>query len=105
MNDEDESTDPGIITAERAILKFLRGREANEAAREDRGTSNVNQLAQHHLAPASPTICLTKPKPTLKSYSAARHVLHCHLLKWEKANVDNDEQQLPVHRKQGLWPA
>jgi hypothetical protein len=76
MTDEDESTDPGLIGAERAILKFLRVREANEAiashegAREDLGTSNVNQLAQHHLAPASPTICLTKPKPTPKSYSA-----------------------------------
>src|SRR6266480_525366 len=54
MTDEDESTDPGIIVAaERAILKFLRDREANEAAPEDRGTSTVNQLAQH-LAPASP---------------------------------------------------
>jgi hypothetical protein len=106
MTDEDESTDPGMIGAERAILKFLRVREANEAiaSHEDRGRFNVNQLAQHHLASASPTIYLTKPKPTLKSYSAARHVLHCHLLKWEKANVDNDEQQLPVHRKQGLWP-
>ena len=53
MTDEDESTDSGIIVAERAILKFLRGREANEAAPEDRGTSTVNQLAQH-LAPANP---------------------------------------------------
>ena len=60
MTDEHESTDPGIIVAaERAILKFLRDREANEAialhegAREDRGTSTVNQLAQHP-APASP---------------------------------------------------
>ena len=59
MTDEDESTDPGIIAAEREILKFLGHREANEAiafhegAREDRGTSTVNQLAQH-LAPASP---------------------------------------------------
>ena len=53
MTDEDESTDSGIIAAERAILKFLRGREANDAPREDRGTSTVNQLAQH-LAPASP---------------------------------------------------
>ncbi len=47
MTDEDESTDPGIIAAEREILKFLRGREANDAAREDRGTSAGNQLAQH----------------------------------------------------------
>ena len=30
MTDEDESTDPGMIGAERAILKFLRVREANE---------------------------------------------------------------------------
>jgi hypothetical protein len=48
MTDEDESTDPGIIVAaERAILEFLRDRDANEAAPEDRGTSTVNQLAQH----------------------------------------------------------
>ena len=44
MIDEDESTDPGIIVAaERAILKFLRHREAKEAAPEDHGTSTVNQ--------------------------------------------------------------
>ena len=53
MTDEDESTDSGIIVAERAILKFLRGREANEAAPEDRGTSIVNQFAQHP-APVNP---------------------------------------------------
>ena len=53
MTDEDDSTDRGIIAAERAILKFLRGRKANDAAREDRGTSAVNQLAQHP-APANP---------------------------------------------------
>jgi hypothetical protein len=53
MTDEDESTDSGIIVAERAILKFLRGREANEAAPEDRGTSTVNQFAQHP-APVNP---------------------------------------------------
>ena len=58
MTDEDESADPGIIgAAERAILKFLGDREANEAiafhegTREDRGTSNVDQLAQHHWHP------------------------------------------------------
>jgi hypothetical protein len=40
MTDEDESTNPGIIVAaERAILKFLRDREADEAVPEDRGTS------------------------------------------------------------------
>ena len=53
MTDEHESTDPGIIVVEGAILKFLGDREANEDAPEDRGTSTVNQLAQH-LAPASP---------------------------------------------------
>jgi len=48
MTDEHESTNPGIIVAaERAILKFLRDREANEAVPEDRGTSTVNQLAEH----------------------------------------------------------
>jgi hypothetical protein len=33
MTDEGESTDPGMIGAERAILKFLRVREANRALR------------------------------------------------------------------------
>jgi fumarylacetoacetate (FAA) hydrolase family protein len=48
MTDEDESTSSGIIVAtERAILKFLRDREANAAAPEDRGTSIVNQVAEH----------------------------------------------------------
>jgi hypothetical protein len=37
MSDEDEGTPPGmIVAAERAILKFLRDREANEAAPYDR---------------------------------------------------------------------
>ena len=56
MTDEDESTDPGIIAlaaAERVILKFLRDREANETVPEDRGTSTVNELAEHP-APANP---------------------------------------------------
>jgi hypothetical protein len=61
MTDEDESTDPGIIVAaERAILKFLRDREANEAAPEDRETSTVNQFAQH---PAPAKILSTKRRP------------------------------------------
>ena len=47
MTDEDESTDSGIIAAERAILKFLRGREANDAAQEERGTSAISQSPQH----------------------------------------------------------
>ena len=54
MTDEDESTPPGmIVAAERAILKFLRDREVNEAAPEDRGTSTVNQVAEHPV-PANP---------------------------------------------------
>src|SRR6266566_2650248 len=65
MTDEDESTDSGIIVAERAILKFLIGREANEAAPEDRGTSTVNQFAQH-LAPANPV----KQKKTAEELAA-----------------------------------
>jgi hypothetical protein len=34
---------------------------------------------------------------------ATKRLTFPYLLKWEKSNVDNDEQQLPVHRKQGLW--
>src|SRR6266404_6219712 len=64
MTDEDESTDPGIIVAaERAILKFLRDREANEAAQEDRGTS------AQHLAPANPV----KQKKTTEELAAMIH--------------------------------
>ena len=69
MTDDDESTDYGIIAAaERAILKFLRDREANEAAPEDRGTSTVNQLAQH---PASAS--LVKQKKTTEELAAMIH--------------------------------
>src|SRR5882672_7457553 len=69
MTDEDESTDPGIIVAaERAILKFLRDREANEAAPEDRGTSTLNQFAQHP-APANPG----KQKKTAEELAAMIH--------------------------------
>jgi hypothetical protein len=69
MTHEDESTDPGIIVAaERAILKFLRDREANEAAPEDRGTSTVNQFAQHP-APANPV----KQKKTAEELAAMIH--------------------------------
>jgi len=68
MTDEDESADSGIIAAERAILKFLRGREANDAAQEDRGKSTVNQLAQH-LAPANPV----KQKKTTEELAAMIH--------------------------------
>jgi hypothetical protein len=72
MTDEDEST-PGIIAAaERAILKFLRDREANEAipsgAQEDRGTSTVNQLTQHR-APARPV----KQTKTIEELAAMIH--------------------------------
>jgi len=68
MTDEDESTDAGIIAAERAILKFLRGREANDTAREDRGTSAVNHFAQHP-APANPV----KQTKTLEELAAMIH--------------------------------
>src|SRR5258706_1874092 len=69
MTDEDESTAPGIIVgAERAILKFLRDREANEAAPEEHGTSTVNQLAQHP-APANPV----KQKKTTEELAAMIH--------------------------------
>jgi hypothetical protein len=34
---------------------------------------------------------------------ATKRLTSPYLPKWEKSNVDNDEQQLPVHRKQGLW--
>jgi len=68
MTDEDESTDPSIIAAERAIFKFLGGREANDATREDRGASTVNQLAQHP-APANPV----KKTKTIEELAAMIH--------------------------------
>jgi hypothetical protein len=68
MTDENESTDPGIIAAERAILKFLRVREANDAPGEDRGTSTINQLAQHP-APANPF----KQTKTIEELAAMIH--------------------------------
>ena len=69
MTDEDESTSPGIIVAaERAILKFLRDREANEAVPEDRGTSTVNQLAEHPV-PANPV----KQTKTVEELAAMIH--------------------------------
>jgi len=69
MTDEDESTNPGIIVAaERAILKFLRDREANEAVPEDRGTSTVNQLAEHPV-PANPV----KQTKTVEELAAMIH--------------------------------
>ncbi len=69
MTDEDESADPGIIAAaERAILKFLRDRDANEAAPEDRGTSTVNQVAEHPV-PANPV----KQTKTVEELAAMIH--------------------------------
>ena len=45
MSDEDESADPGFTAAERAIVTFLRKREASEAIDEgepeERGTSAI----------------------------------------------------------------
>jgi hypothetical protein len=68
MTNEDESTDPGMTAAEREILKFLGEREANDAAREDRGTSAVNQFAQHP-APGNPV----KQKKTTEELAAMIH--------------------------------
>ena len=75
MTDEDESTDPGIIVAaERAILKFLGDREASEAmssmkvAQEGRGTSTVNQVAEHPV-PANPV----KQTKTVEELAAMIH--------------------------------
>jgi fumarylacetoacetate (FAA) hydrolase family protein len=80
MTDEDESTDPGIIVAaERAILKFLRDREANEAAPEDRGTSTVNQVAEHPV-PANPV----KQTKTVEELAA---MIHQDLSQIESADI------------------
>jgi hypothetical protein len=69
MTNEDESTDPGIIVAaERAILKFLRHREAKEAAPEDHGTSTVNQVAEHPVS-ANPV----KQTKTVEELAAMIH--------------------------------
>jgi hypothetical protein len=74
MSDEDESVDPRITAAESEIVKFLSGHEANDAnfdyegAREDRGTSAVNQLV-HHPAPAIPV----KQKKTHDELAAMIH--------------------------------
>jgi len=53
-----------------------------------------------------PDVRLWRTKRTCRSphRMSAKRLTSPYLLKWEKANVDNDEQQLPVHRKQGLWP-
>src|SRR6266403_3877726 len=69
MTDEDESTNPGIVVAaEHAILKFLRNREANQAVPEDRGTSTVDQLAEHPV-PANPV----KQTKTVEELAAMIH--------------------------------
>jgi hypothetical protein len=68
MIDEDESTDPGIISPEREILKFLGDHEANEAALEDRVTPTVNQLA-HRPASTNPV----KQKKTTEELAAMIH--------------------------------
>jgi hypothetical protein len=69
MTNEDESTDPGIIVAaERVILKFLRHREAKEAAPEDHGPSTVNQVAEHPVS-ANPV----KQTKTIEELAAMIH--------------------------------
>jgi hypothetical protein len=42
--------------------------------------------------------------PFVASAPSTKRLTSPYFLKWEKSNVDNDERQLPVHRKQGLWP-
>jgi len=80
MTDEDESTNPGIIVAaERAILKFLRGREANDAAQEDRGTSAISQSPQH---PAP-----VKQKKTAEELEAMIHQDLSQLEGWPERGV------------------
>ena len=63
MSDEEESIDP-MTAAERGILQFLAGREANQAFAFDEGeepeTSAVNRLAQH----PTPAIPVKQTKTT-----------------------------------------
>ena len=67
--EESESTDPGIIVVERALLKFFGRREANDAAsQEDRGTSTVNQVAEHPVS-ANPV----KKTKTIEELAAMIH--------------------------------
>jgi hypothetical protein len=83
MTDEDESTPPGmIVAAERAILKFLRDREVNEAAPEDRGTSTVNQVAEHPV-PANPV----KQTKTVEELAAMIHQDLSQIEGWPKQGV------------------
>ena len=63
MSDEEESIDP-MTAAERGILQFLAGREANQVFAFDEGeepeTSAVNRLAQH----PTPAIPVKQTKTT-----------------------------------------
>ena len=83
MSDEDESTDSGIIAAERAIFTFLRKREASEAIdedeREDRETSAISQSPQH---PAP-----VKQKKTAEELEAMIHQDLSQLEGWPERGV------------------
>jgi hypothetical protein len=58
-----------IISRERALLKFFGLREANDAAsQEDRGTSTVNQVAEHPVS-ANPV----KQTKTIEELAAMIH--------------------------------
>ena len=84
MSDEDESADPGITAAERAIFTFLRKREASEAIdedeREDRETSAISQSPQH-LAPV-------KQKKTAEELEAMIHQDLSQLEGWPERGVN-----------------
>jgi hypothetical protein len=59
----------GITSRERAFLKFFERREANDAAsQEDRGTSTVNQVAEHPVS-ANPV----KQTKTVEELAAMIH--------------------------------
>src|SRR5260370_11477693 len=83
MSDEDESADPGITAAERAIFTFLRKREASEAIdedeREDRETSAISQSPQH---PAP-----VKQKKTAEELEAMIHQDLSQLEGWPERGV------------------
>ncbi len=83
MSDEDESADPGFTAAERAIVTFLRKREASEAIDEgepeERGTSAIRQSPQH---PAP-----VKQKKTTEELEAMIHQDLSQLEGWPERGV------------------
>ena len=81
MTDEDESTDSGIIAAERAIFTFLRKREASEAIDEDeREDRETSAISQQHPAPV-------KQKKTAEELEAMIHQDLSQLEGWPERGV------------------